>query len=100
MPLTRVWGTQMYMLMSQLVLLSPCAFLAQDYMILPRLATWLDAEDCLFFKSRLVVRIFVWSDVVTFLLQMAGSGMTAVQSNIANIGHYVRACARADTKTS
>lgn len=90
----------MYMLMSQLVLLSPCAFLAQDYMILPRLATWLDAEDCLFFKSRLVVRIFVWSDVVTFLLQMAGSGMTAVQSNIANIGHYVRACARADTETS
>jgi len=59
-------------------------------MILPRLATWLDAEDCLFLKSRRVVRIFVWSDVVTFLLQMSGSGMTAVQSNIANIGHYVR----------
>lgn len=74
----------------QLVLLSPCAFLAQDYMILPRLATWLDAEDCLFLKSRLVVRVFVWSDVVTFLLQMAGSGMTAVQSDIANVGHYVR----------
>ena len=59
-------------------------------MILPRLATWLDAEDCLFLKSRLVVRTFVWADVVTFFLQAAGGGMTAGDSaSMQNIGHWV-----------
>jgi hypothetical protein len=57
---------------------------------LPRLATWLDAEDCLFLKSRIIVRVFVWSDVITFWLQGSGGGMTAVQSStISNIGYYV-----------
>jgi hypothetical protein len=75
---------------SQFILLSPCGFLAQSYMILPRLATWLDAEDCLFLKSRIIVRLFVWADVVTFLVQASGGGMTAVQSeSMANIGKWV-----------
>lgn len=73
-----------------LTLLSPCGFLAQDYMILPRLATHLDAEDCLFLSSRASVRLFVWSDFITFWLQMAGSGMTASHTtNMQNIGHWV-----------
>lgn len=76
----------------QFILLSPCGFLATSYVILPRLATWLDAEDCLFLKSRIIVRLFVWSDVITFLLQSSGGGMTAVDSEgMRNIGHWVRA---------
>jgi hypothetical protein len=75
---------------TQFILLSPCGFLAQSYMILPRLATWLDAEDCLFLKSRIIVRLFVWADVVTFLVQASGGGMTAVQNqSMANIGKWV-----------
>jgi hypothetical protein len=77
-------------LMFQFILLSPCAFLAQNYIILPRLATWLDSEDCLFLPSRIIVRLFVWSDVITFWLQGGGGGLTAAQnSTMANIGYYV-----------
>jgi hypothetical protein len=78
------------LLTSQFILLSPCAFLAQNYIILPRLATWLDSEDCLFLPSRIIVRLFVWSDVITFWLQGGGGGLTASQSStMANIGYYV-----------
>ncbi|KAK1924191.1 RTA1 like protein-domain-containing protein [Papiliotrema laurentii] len=79
-----------YIMQYMLILLSPCAFLAQDYVILPRIATWLNAEDCLFLESRWIVRTFVWADVTTFLLQAAGGGMTAAQGDsMANIGHWV-----------
>jgi hypothetical protein len=46
-------------------------------MILPRLATFLSSEDCLFMRSRWIVRIFITSDVLTFLLQGAGGGIAA-----------------------
>lgn len=82
----------LYMLIpSQFILLSPCGFLANSYIILPRLATWLDAEDCLFLKSRIIVRLFVWSDAITFFLQASGGGLTAMQdAKMSNIGHWVR----------
>jgi hypothetical protein len=74
----------------QFILLSPCGFLANSYVILPRLASWLEAEDCLFLKSRVIVRLFVWSDVITFFLQASGGGLTAAGSkNMQNIGHWV-----------
>lgn len=73
----------------QCILLSPCGFLANSYVILPRLASWLDAEDCLFLKSRIIVRLFVWSDVITFFLQASGGGMTAGSESMADIGHWV-----------
>jgi hypothetical protein len=76
-------------LMSQFILLSPCGFLANSYVILPRLASWLEAEDCLFLKSRIIVRLFVWSDVITFFLQASGGGMTAGSASMADIGHWV-----------
>ncbi|BEI82856.1 hypothetical protein CcaverHIS002_0307240 [Cutaneotrichosporon cavernicola] len=69
-----------YIATTLFTLLSPCAFLAQDYVLLPRLATWLDAEDCLFLSSRLIARIFIGSDICTFLIQAAGGGMTAMES--------------------
>lgn len=68
--------------------MAPCAFIAQDYYILPHLATWLGAEDCLFLKARLVGRIFLISDGITFFLQLAGSGLTA-KADMANIGNTV-----------
>lgn len=73
----------------QCILLSPCGFLANSYVILPRLASWLEAEDCLFLKSRIIVRLFVWSDVITFFLQASGGGMTAGSESMADIGHWV-----------
>ena len=75
---------------AQLTLLSPCGFLALDYVLLPRLATYLDAQDALFIKPHLIARIFVTSDVVTFLTQAAGGGLTAMKNpTTANTGHWV-----------
>jgi hypothetical protein len=76
------------MLTDQFILLSPCGFLAQDYVLVPRLAAYLGYEKHLY-KAHLVVKFFVWSDVVTFMLQAGGGGMSAIVS-LANTGKYVR----------
>ncbi|KAJ9116886.1 hypothetical protein QFC22_004543 [Naganishia vaughanmartiniae] len=66
------------------ILLSPCGFLAQDYILVPRLASYLGYEHHLY-KARLVVKFFVWSDVITFLLQASGGGMSAMK-DLASMG--------------
>jgi hypothetical protein len=74
----------------QFTLLSPCAFLAHIYLLLPRLATYLSADDCLFLRPRLIARTFVWIDVTVFLVQAAGGGMTAMKDvKIADAGTKV-----------
>ncbi|KIY49756.1 RTA1 like protein, partial [Fistulina hepatica ATCC 64428] len=70
-----------YIVETLFILLSPCAFLAQDYVILPRLAKWLSAEGFLFINPAKVVKIFVWSDCLTFFLQSSGGGLTAVKNS-------------------
>lgn len=65
---------------SQLILLSPCAFIAQDYYVLPHMASWLETNDCLYLRPAWIGRIFLTSDVITFLVQLGGSGMAASQS--------------------
>lgn len=77
-----------YTVSTLLILLSPCAFIAQDYYVLPQMAEWVDASDCLFLKPRLIGRIFLTSDVITFLLQLAGSAMAAAV-DLATIGDKV-----------
>lgn len=58
------------------------------------MATYIDAEDCLFLSSRKIVRIFVWSDVFTFWLQASGGGLTAVNGNqmLQTVGKWVSSC--------
>lgn len=88
------------------ILLSPCAFIAQDYYVLPKMAEYLEkalqadtttrystgrdniSGDCLFLKPRLIGRIFLTSDVITFLLQLGGSGMAA-SADLAQTGDKV-----------
>lgn len=48
---------------------------------------YLGYEKYLFMAHR-VVKFFVWSDVITFLLQAGGGGMSALE-RLANIGKYV-----------
>ncbi|KAG7530345.1 hypothetical protein FFLO_05117 [Filobasidium floriforme] len=88
-----IWGIgdnvdsiPVYAIQNLFLLLSPCAYLAFSYMVLPRLATYLDAEDCLFLRSRWIVRIFVTADVVTFLTQASGGGMAASGGDMAKTG--------------
>ncbi|KAJ3710748.1 RTA1 like protein-domain-containing protein [Lentinula raphanica] len=80
-----------YIIEDLFVLLSPCAFLATDYMLLSRLANSLGrdiADDCLLIPSRRITKIFVWSDVITFWVQAAGGGMS-VNSSMASAGTTV-----------
>ncbi|ETW77781.1 lipid-translocating exporter [Heterobasidion irregulare TC 32-1] len=85
----------LYIFTTLLVLLSPCAFLATDYVLLARISHTLGPEianKCLLVPSSRIVKIFIWSDVVTFLLQMSGGGMGAIAGNIAKLGQkaYLR----------
>ncbi|KAF7365270.1 hypothetical protein MVEN_00398800 [Mycena venus] len=73
-----------FIAMDLFILLSPCLFLATDYMILSRLATIFDekvAQSCFLIRHSLIVKIFVWSDVITFLLQSTGGSLTTTNDN-------------------
>ncbi|KAJ7615484.1 RTA1 like protein-domain-containing protein [Roridomyces roridus] len=74
----------LYIVEDLFILLSPCAFLATDYVLLARLTSTFDAHvisSTLLVRPALIVRIFVWSDVVTFLIQ-AGGGSMSTSHNI------------------
>lgn len=46
------------------------------------------AKDCLWLKSSIIVKLFVWSDVITFFVQASGSGLE-VNEDMADIGSNV-----------
>ncbi|KAF8147932.1 RTA1 like protein-domain-containing protein [Mycena galopus ATCC 62051] len=74
-----------YIAMDMFILLSPCLFLATNYMLLSHLAQSFDeevAERCLPIRRSRITKIFVWSDVTTFLVQSGGGGLTAMRNNI------------------
>jgi hypothetical protein len=48
----------------------PCAFIAAVYVLLGRLALHLNAGQYLFIKPHLITRLFIASDVTTFLIQV------------------------------
>ncbi|GAA5929057.1 RTA1 domain-containing protein [Sporobolomyces koalae] len=83
-----LYSVGVYAIMTLFLLLSPCAFLATNYVLLTRLARSLQAEDALFIRASWVVKIFVWADVVTFLLQGAGGGLSSSPSS-ADLGHKI-----------
>lgn len=79
-------------LLSVLARLQPCAFLANNYLLLSRLSRAIgpDATSCLFLPAHHVGTIFIWSDVVTFLMQAGGGGLTASgNASSATTGKYI-----------
>ncbi|KAF7358276.1 hypothetical protein MVEN_00876700 [Mycena venus] len=72
------------------ILLSPCLFVATDYMLLSHLARSFDEEvsdRCLLIRDSRITKIFVWSDVITFLLQ---AGLQAGKNaSVANLGNKI-----------
>ncbi|KAJ7828930.1 RTA1 like protein-domain-containing protein [Mycena olivaceomarginata] len=76
-----------------LILLSPCLFLALDYMILGRLAGMLGSEvasKAMFIAPTRVAKIFVWSDVATFVIQaLGGSMLTSHDADKQNLGNKI-----------
>lgn len=74
----------------RLIVLSPCGFIATNYMILGRLARHLDHGEYLFISPMRVTMIFVLSDVSTFLIQAAGGGISTGNShNAVTLGSHV-----------
>ncbi|KAJ3485777.1 hypothetical protein NLI96_g4729 [Meripilus lineatus] len=62
------------------VVLSPCGFIAAEYVLLGRLSTWLKADEYLLIPPKRITPVFVASDVITFLIQAAG-GSVSVSNN-------------------
>jgi hypothetical protein len=54
--------------------------LASVYAILGQMALRLNADDCLPISATKIAKYFIWSDVVTFLIQSGGGGMQVQQS--------------------
>lgn len=66
-----------YIVQYLFVVLSPCAFLAADYILLGRLTLHLSSNRHLRpLNPRKITLIFVLSDVATFLIQAAGGGLS------------------------
>ncbi|KAJ7511639.1 RTA1 like protein-domain-containing protein [Mycena galericulata] len=82
-----------YIPMDMFILLSPCAFLATDYMLLARLTGTFDKEvtdTCLLIRPARIVKIFIWSDAITFLMQATGGGMSSsTTASRAHLGNKI-----------
>ncbi|KAF4575036.1 RTA-like protein [Pleurotus pulmonarius] len=70
-------GTGLYIAEYLFVVLSPCAFIAATYVLLGRLAAFIDCDEYLIVRPRRITIAFVTSDIVTFLIQAAGGGVSA-----------------------
>jgi hypothetical protein len=62
----------------QFILLSPCAFLAEIDILLPKLAVEMGAEDCIFLHLKTFKISFILMDVVCVLAQLAGTARKLV----------------------
>ncbi|XAO23103.1 hypothetical protein I312_101881 [Cryptococcus bacillisporus CA1280] len=71
----------LYIVANLFIILAPCAFLAGDYIVFGRLVQFLEAHHYIRpFKARQVSRIFIASDIITFLIQGSGGGLSASSS--------------------
>ncbi|KAF7355478.1 RTA1-domain-containing protein [Mycena sanguinolenta] len=66
------------------VVLSPCAFIASEYVLLGRLARYLRADKYLIVNPRRITITFISSDITTFLIQAAG-GSVSIASNTLSV---------------
>ncbi|KAI0080969.1 RTA1-domain-containing protein [Panus rudis PR-1116 ss-1] len=66
----------LYIAENTLVVLSPCGFIAANYVLLGRLSRWLKGSDHLWIRPTRIAVIFVASDITTFLIQGTGGGLT------------------------
>ncbi|RPD81652.1 RTA1-domain-containing protein [Lentinus tigrinus ALCF2SS1-7] len=55
------------------IVLSPCAFIASEYMLMGRLARYIKSNKHLLIRPQRITVVFVISDVTTFLVQAAGA---------------------------
>ncbi|KAF9219844.1 hypothetical protein BS17DRAFT_760233 [Gyrodon lividus] len=70
----------MYIVEYMFIVLSPCAFIAANYVLLGRLSSHLSCTEHLLLPVRLLTPVFVSSDITTFLIQAVGGGMSVSHS--------------------
>jgi len=64
------------------IVLSPCAFIAAEYVLLGRLAKHLRGDQYLLISSRRITIVFVSSDITTFLIQAIGGSMSISANDV------------------
>ncbi|KIJ20074.1 hypothetical protein PAXINDRAFT_166231 [Paxillus involutus ATCC 200175] len=62
------------------IVLSPCAFIAANYILLGRLSRHISCTDHVLLPIQRLTVVFVSSDITTFLIQAIGGGMTVTHS--------------------
>lgn len=58
------------------IVLSPCAFIAGNYALLGRLSQHTGTGRYLIVRATLLTKLFVGSDIITFLIQATGGTMS------------------------
>jgi len=72
------------------IVLSPCAFIAANYILLGRLSTHLSCTEHVLLPVRRLTRIFLTSDITTCLIQAVGGSMGVIPSpSVALIGSHI-----------
>jgi hypothetical protein len=61
-----------FVIQTLLLLLAPALFAASIYMVLGRIFVSVDAESYSLIKKRWLTKVFVTSDAITFIVQLAG----------------------------
>ncbi|KAH7017247.1 putative RTM1-like protein [Ilyonectria destructans] len=74
------WALGPYLIQSVLLLVSPALFAASIYMILGRIILLTDGEPHSIIRRKWLTKIFVCGDVLSFVMQGAGAGIMASNS--------------------
>ncbi|KAG8791209.1 hypothetical protein FRC12_009879 [Ceratobasidium sp. 428] len=77
---TNTTSLGLYLIMNLCVVLSPCGFIATVYILLGRLARYLQAEDLMLIRPQIITKVYVTSDVVTLFVQAAGGSLAAAKN--------------------
>lgn len=64
------------------VVLSPCAFIASDYVLLGQIARHLGVDEYLLISPRRITVVFILSDVTTFLIQAIGGALSVSANHV------------------
>ncbi|KAI0144945.1 RTA1 like protein-domain-containing protein [Pestalotiopsis sp. NC0098] len=77
-----------YIIQSIFTLLPPVLFAATIYMILGRIIRAARGEDCSLIRVSRLTKIFVWGDVISFLVQGNGASFMSI-SSLASMGQWI-----------
>ncbi|KAL0575631.1 hypothetical protein V5O48_006356 [Marasmius crinis-equi] len=77
-----------YIMQSVLLLVAPALFAASIYMILGRLISRVEGEEYSIIKVTRLTKVFVWCDVLSFLVQSSGAGLM-VRAGSTSLGEKI-----------